>query len=53
MSENLEATVRAEVRAWLEANWDPNLSLLEWRNMLAESGWGMPENGGGVVCHRV
>ena len=42
MSENLEATVRAEVRAWLEANWDPCLSLLEWRNMLAESGWGMP-----------
>ena len=42
MSENLEATVRAEVRAWLEANWDPSLSLLEWRNMLAESGWGMP-----------
>ena len=42
MSEDTEATVRAEVRAWLEANWDPNLGLVEWRNKLADSGWGMP-----------
>ena len=34
--------VRREVRAWLEANWDPDLSLLEWRNKLADSGWGCP-----------
>jgi alkylation response protein AidB-like acyl-CoA dehydrogenase len=34
--------VRAEVRAWLQANWDPNLGLVEWRNKLAESGWGAP-----------
>jgi alkylation response protein AidB-like acyl-CoA dehydrogenase len=42
MSEVNEASVRAEVRAWLEANWDPNTSLIEWRHKLAESGWGMP-----------
>ncbi len=34
--------VRREVRAWLEANWDPELSLIEWRNRLADSGWGCP-----------
>ena len=36
------ATVRAEVRGWLEANWDANASLVEWRSKLADSGWGMP-----------
>ena len=34
--------VRAEVRAWLEANWDPDLALDEWRGRLADSGWGCP-----------
>ncbi|MDP6345622.1 MAG: acyl-CoA dehydrogenase family protein, partial [Alphaproteobacteria bacterium] len=42
MSDATEATVRAEARAWLEANWNPDLGLIEWRNMLAESGWGVP-----------
>jgi alkylation response protein AidB-like acyl-CoA dehydrogenase len=42
MSEVTEANVRAEVRQWLETNWDPERPLLEWRNMLADSGWGMP-----------
>lgn len=42
MSEITEETVRAEARAWLEANWDPNLGLVEWRNKLADSGWGAP-----------
>lgn len=42
MSELDEATVREEARAWLEANWDPNRSLVEWRNILIDSGWGMP-----------
>lgn len=42
MSEINEASVRKEVRAWLEENWDPNRGLVEWRNMLADSGWGMP-----------
>jgi alkylation response protein AidB-like acyl-CoA dehydrogenase len=37
-----QAGVRAEVAAWLTANWDPELSLREWRARLAESGWGCP-----------
>lgn len=42
MTEHTEAAVRAGVRAWLEANWDPNLGLVEWRNRLIDSGWGQP-----------
>ena len=42
MSEFTEDSVRAEVRAWLEANWNPALGLVEWRNKLADSGWGVP-----------
>jgi alkylation response protein AidB-like acyl-CoA dehydrogenase len=43
MSKISEAQVRAEVRTWLAAHWDPELSLVEWRNKLADSGWGMPQ----------
>ncbi|HZO82144.1 MAG TPA: acyl-CoA dehydrogenase family protein [Candidatus Binataceae bacterium] len=43
MSEISEAEVRADVRRWLAANWDPDLSLLEWRSRLADSGWGMSQ----------
>ncbi len=40
---NWEASqVRSEVRAFLEANWDPNADLLDWRNRLIDAGWGMP-----------
>jgi alkylation response protein AidB-like acyl-CoA dehydrogenase len=42
MSEPTEASVRAEVRAWLEANWSPDYGLVEWRNKLIDSGWGVP-----------
>ncbi|MEC8137739.1 MAG: acyl-CoA dehydrogenase family protein, partial [Pseudomonadota bacterium] len=42
MTEMNEQTVRAEVRAWLEANWDTDLGLVEWRNKLVDSGWGAP-----------
>jgi alkylation response protein AidB-like acyl-CoA dehydrogenase len=42
MTEPNEASVRAEVRAWLEATWDPELGLVEWRNKLIDSGWGVP-----------
>jgi alkylation response protein AidB-like acyl-CoA dehydrogenase len=37
-----ELTVRAEVRGWLGANWDPDLTLAEWWARLADSGWGYP-----------
>jgi len=43
MSKVNEAEVRAEVREWLAANWDPDMSLVEWRSKLADSGWGMPQ----------
>jgi len=42
MSEHTEESVRAEARAWLEANWNPNYGLVEWRTKLIESGWGAP-----------
>ena len=42
MSELSEESVRAEVRAWLAANWDRQLGLIEWRNKLIELGWGVP-----------
>jgi alkylation response protein AidB-like acyl-CoA dehydrogenase len=42
MSEATEASVRAEVRAWLEANWSLDHGLVEWRNKLIDSGWGVP-----------
>lgn len=42
MSEFTEQQVRSDVRAWLEANWDPKLGLIEWRNKLVDSGWGAP-----------
>jgi len=37
-----EASVRSEVRAWLEANWNPDMSLGDWRELLADTGWGCP-----------
>ena len=42
MSEPTGASVRAETRAWLEANWSPDLGLVEWRSRLIDSGWGVP-----------
>ena len=34
--------VRAEVRDWLASHWDPDLALVEWRTLLADSGWACP-----------
>ncbi len=34
--------VRAEVRQFLDDQWDPELSLRVWRDRLATSGWGCP-----------
>lgn len=42
MTEPTEDSVRAEVRAWLEANWDPTQGLVEWRGKLIDAGWGAP-----------
>ena len=35
-------SVRDDVRSWLGENWDPERPLLEWRGLLADSGWGCP-----------
>jgi alkylation response protein AidB-like acyl-CoA dehydrogenase len=32
----------AEVTAWLEANWDPELTVEEWWDRLGRSGWAVP-----------
>jgi alkylation response protein AidB-like acyl-CoA dehydrogenase len=42
MAEKDLKAVRDEVGEWLEENWDPERPLLEWRTLLADSGWGCP-----------
>ncbi len=32
----------AEVRAWLEENWDPDLTVAEWWEKLGTAGWSSP-----------
>lgn len=34
--------MRAEVRAWVAAHWQPDLALLDWRERLLASGWAVP-----------
>ncbi len=35
--------IRADVRGWLEENWDPERPLIEWRNMLVDARWAAPD----------
>ena len=35
-------TLHAEVTQWLSEHWDPNMDLLTWRSLVADSGWGAP-----------
>jgi alkylation response protein AidB-like acyl-CoA dehydrogenase len=42
MTEMTAQATRTEVNTWLQENWNPNLGLVEWRNKLADSGWGAP-----------
>ena len=35
MSEITAESVRAEARAWLEENWNPDQGLVEWRNTVS------------------
>lgn len=37
-----EQQVADEVRRWFDRAWNPELSLLEWRDRLTESGWAVP-----------
>lgn len=34
--------VRTEVRSWLDANWDPDLTVRAWWERLGDSGWAVP-----------
>ena len=34
--------VRRQVRAWLEQSWDPGVTVGQWWERLADSGWGYP-----------
>lgn len=34
------STLQDNARQWLDANWDPDLTLVEWRTKLADTGWG-------------
>jgi alkylation response protein AidB-like acyl-CoA dehydrogenase len=46
MPERAESTeheeLRAEAARWFEEHWDPDLTVGEWWERLAESGWGFP-----------
>ncbi len=34
--------IEQEVNAWLDAHWNPELSLAEWRTVLVDGGWATP-----------
>jgi alkylation response protein AidB-like acyl-CoA dehydrogenase len=35
-------SVRAQLAGWVAGHWDPDMSLREWRRLLARSGWAAP-----------
>ena len=37
-----QESVQAECALWLLENWNPELSLREWRELLVDSGWAVP-----------
>src|SRR3954449_4045557 len=41
-AERTNRDVTAEVNAWLEENWDPELTVAEWWERLGTSGWAAP-----------
>jgi alkylation response protein AidB-like acyl-CoA dehydrogenase len=34
--------IRAELAGWVARQWDPDMPLRDWRELLADSGWGAP-----------
>ncbi|HYA68786.1 MAG TPA: acyl-CoA dehydrogenase family protein, partial [Acidimicrobiales bacterium] len=48
--------VKAEIRAWLEEHWDPDLTVDVWWHMVARAGWTAPhlppEQGGRGLSRR-
>jgi len=39
---DITSDITAEVNAWLEENWDPELTVREWWELLGTSGWSAP-----------
>ncbi len=37
-----DAAIRAEVNAWLDEHWDPDLPVEEWWRMVGDAGWTVP-----------
>ncbi|MDB9867683.1 acyl-CoA dehydrogenase family protein [Pseudomonadales bacterium] len=35
-------TINVELNAWLDQNWSPDHSLVEWRDLLVDGGWAAP-----------
>jgi alkylation response protein AidB-like acyl-CoA dehydrogenase len=42
MAEVTEGEVRGQVLEWFHEVWNPDVSLIEWRTKLLESGWAVP-----------
>src|SRR3954451_18852707 len=42
MTDTATRDVTAEVTAWLEENWDPDITVGEWWERLGLSGWAVP-----------
>ena len=42
MSDLKLVEIEQAVHAWVDEHWDPELSLIEWRNILVDGGWAMP-----------
>ncbi len=42
MSEMTNEQIVEAVNSWIDENWNPDLPLLEWREILVEGGWATP-----------
>jgi alkylation response protein AidB-like acyl-CoA dehydrogenase len=42
MAELTAQPIRAELAGWVSEHWNPGMPLREWRELLADSGWGAP-----------
>ena len=42
MSAWTDERIRQAVNGWLDNCWNPDISLLEWRNLLVDGGWAVP-----------
>ena len=40
---DLAATLGPQVREWLEANWNPDLRVRDWWELVAQAGWSKPQ----------